>query len=524
MLPVNTNNAIKPKDGCTPVSSSCVVWNGPDIPCINLCKGDSIELVVYNLAMLLCEITEGVIDVTTLEFKCLVEEGQEDPATLLETIQLLIDKVCNIEENCCDDGTGGVTPGNPSPIALPECLYYTEDGDEITQLLPADYSRFLAEHICDILATTTSLQSALSALTVRVTTLENTVATGGGGGAAGEITVQTQCASGTTPGLTLPIQTAFYNFENKFCQLQTLLGSNTALSTAIGKECANLDSATQLSNPDDTMSDLSGWVANPTNLSQTIVNMWLTLCDMRSAISSAGSSTPDCALIPPFNVQLINLTTTGCTVKWNAPPYGSFEAPSGYTVQVKEWNGTAAVGPAVATVTKTHPTLEHTFSVLGQAGKTYIVEVEANYSCGSSLPATTIGFVRISAINQLIKVTDITTTNTPLFTCDTTQYPAVENMTTVKLVDPVTGADKINTGATITVTLRYSITGDCPIAPTQDVTISILSGQSSGTYTYIAERYRKCGSDPCTPEYKTLNCGVSISNTNTAFDSSIATC
>ena len=44
------------KHGCDPISSNCVIWQGPDIECINLCKWDSVSDVVYKLAQELCTV------------------------------------------------------------------------------------------------------------------------------------------------------------------------------------------------------------------------------------------------------------------------------------------------------------------------------------------------------------------------------------------------------------------------------------------------------------------------------------
>ena len=41
MKPLNLDN--KP---CNPVSSNCVVWQGPTLECIDLCKGDTVSDVV----------------------------------------------------------------------------------------------------------------------------------------------------------------------------------------------------------------------------------------------------------------------------------------------------------------------------------------------------------------------------------------------------------------------------------------------------------------------------------------------
>ena len=41
MKPLNLDNS-----PCSPISSNCIVWQGPDIPCIHLCTGDTISDVV----------------------------------------------------------------------------------------------------------------------------------------------------------------------------------------------------------------------------------------------------------------------------------------------------------------------------------------------------------------------------------------------------------------------------------------------------------------------------------------------
>jgi len=52
--------------GCIPVSSDCVIWQGPNIPCINLCSGDAISEVTYKIADKLCSI-QSVFDLTALQ-------------------------------------------------------------------------------------------------------------------------------------------------------------------------------------------------------------------------------------------------------------------------------------------------------------------------------------------------------------------------------------------------------------------------------------------------------------------------
>ena len=44
MLPINKKNG-----PCDPISSNCVIWQGPDLPCVDICYGDSISAVIAAL-------------------------------------------------------------------------------------------------------------------------------------------------------------------------------------------------------------------------------------------------------------------------------------------------------------------------------------------------------------------------------------------------------------------------------------------------------------------------------------------
>jgi hypothetical protein len=66
------------KESCSPVSSNCVIWQGPDLPCINLCKGDSVSDVVYKLAVEICDLKSD-IGLTDVDLTCLVQVCQTTP-------------------------------------------------------------------------------------------------------------------------------------------------------------------------------------------------------------------------------------------------------------------------------------------------------------------------------------------------------------------------------------------------------------------------------------------------------------
>ncbi len=113
MKPLNLDN-----QNCSPISSNCVVWEGPNMPCIKLCKGDTISDVIAELANKLCALFDS-LDATTYDTTCL--ELTRQPKTTQELIQVLIDKICELSKEPGPRGPvgqRGVTgePGTPGPV------------------------------------------------------------------------------------------------------------------------------------------------------------------------------------------------------------------------------------------------------------------------------------------------------------------------------------------------------------------------------------------------------------------------
>lgn len=94
-IPLNIN-----KQSCSPVSSNCVLWQGPDIPCLDLCKGDTVTDVVYQLGIEFCNIYE-MLDPETYNTSCLDLENCT-VKNFKELMQALIDKVCSLAVDGCN--------------------------------------------------------------------------------------------------------------------------------------------------------------------------------------------------------------------------------------------------------------------------------------------------------------------------------------------------------------------------------------------------------------------------------------
>jgi hypothetical protein len=91
MLPVGSNNKSTP---CSVISSNCVSWQGPDIPCIGLCKGDTVTDVVSKLGELVCDIDTRAAEVS-VNVSCL-GGGDFVYTNYNDLIQYITDKLCDL--------------------------------------------------------------------------------------------------------------------------------------------------------------------------------------------------------------------------------------------------------------------------------------------------------------------------------------------------------------------------------------------------------------------------------------------
>lgn len=81
--------------GCSPTSSNCVIWQGPDIPFLNLCKGATVTHVVYELAMEVWALMEQ-LNPNNYDLDCITLEGCP-PETFQELFQTILCKIGNLE-------------------------------------------------------------------------------------------------------------------------------------------------------------------------------------------------------------------------------------------------------------------------------------------------------------------------------------------------------------------------------------------------------------------------------------------
>lgn len=277
MIPVASSSD---SNGCVPTSSNCIIWQGPDIPCIDLCHGDTISEVVYKLATELCDILNQT-SLQNLDLSCLELSPTEQPADLNEFFQLIVNELCSLRGRCTALEDGGSTGGGTTPsttINFASCLQYDNPvtGDPVVSGTVEEYAVLIGNKVCQILTDINTIYSTLTQHDTRITALEN---------ANNTLTLPTVTPACVLPPTAQDMDVVLEALEEQFCELRTATGTASELISATTDQCANLSSADRLSGA-GTMATIPGWNTQVINLSHSLSNMWLTICDMRTALQS----------------------------------------------------------------------------------------------------------------------------------------------------------------------------------------------------------------------------------------------
>lgn len=279
MKPLNLDN--RP---CSPISSNCVIWTGDDIPCINLCSGDTVSDVVFKLATELCTIMEQ-LKVSNYDLSCL-GINVCPPADFQALIQLLIERICEAT---------GTTAVKTETTGCPDCVVSVApcfvEGNQTTMQL-VDYVQMIANKICSLITQIIDLQNQITNLDVRVTVLENTPPP-----TFTLPSVLVDCTLQNTPfigfgGTATQIDillSALINDNNYgYCALRSATGLPSDIVDAVDSQCI-LSATDSLAFPGVPMGTAySGtWVNTPLTIADSLIDLWISLCDIRTSLVGA---------------------------------------------------------------------------------------------------------------------------------------------------------------------------------------------------------------------------------------------
>lgn len=369
MKPLNID-----KTGCTNMSSNCVVWQGPDIECINLCKGDSVTEVVYKLALELCKLMD-TFDLKNYDLKCF-SSGVCQPQNFQDFINILINKVCTLQA-CNPDCVDSCNPCTTPPVAFStmqsgggsgdtyvpiakEFQFKNAKGDEVTMLPVSDYAQAIGNKVATLVNSTNIVQQTLSNHSMRLAKLEDPANTP-------TFEMPTVTPVGVLPKVATSMQLVLSATEQQFSEMKTALGGANDIYTNMQKMDTSLNDLKSLSVPGSNLSSLRGFESQPSNLADVIGNVIVMLKDMRTAIinikdnyipSDCDSISIDLVATIKNNQLVFYFTGTlpastfvnsaglptvftitdnhGASVSYSIDIFSAINAPAGYIVDIAE--------------------------------------------------------------------------------------------------------------------------------------------------------------------------------------------
>jgi len=291
MKPLNLDN--RP---CSPISSNCVIWQGGDISCINLCSGDTVSDVVFKLATELCIIMDQ-LNVSNYDLSCLAINGCP-PVDFHALIQLLINKICEANGCIADTTTASGCPDCVVSVAPA----FVKDTQTTMQLV--DYVQDIANRVSSILDEISVINNQIANLNNRVTVLENTppptftlpsIPTG---------CLATYMASLPSAPIDQVLDTLLNNSTIGYCSLIQATGLPADILSAVASQCISATDPS-LAYPPDNMSTayFGSWVNTPVTASDAITNLWIAICDIRTYLQTYVLAVAD--------TNTVNLTYTG---------------------------------------------------------------------------------------------------------------------------------------------------------------------------------------------------------------------
>ena len=282
MIPTNSSGTT---NGCDNISSNCVIWQGPDISCIDLCNGDSISEVVFKLATKVCDLLESGVDMnpnlTGLDISCLNVRGAT-PTQLVPVLQAMVNQICLNTDGGGTKSSDSALSGGLPIMTLPACMRYNDaSGNPVTQLPLDQFATLIANQVCTNLASINTINSTLTSLNTRIDVLEACVLPCSG--AVVEAQIVPTCISNV--GVLTNVSVVVLALESAFCELRNAVGFPSAINSAISQS-AITGSYTQLSNKDASYSGIVGWNNSASTLAQSMQNAWVVIDDMYTAITS----------------------------------------------------------------------------------------------------------------------------------------------------------------------------------------------------------------------------------------------
>jgi hypothetical protein len=271
MKPINLDNS-----PCSPISSNCVIWQGPDIPCIKLCRGDTISDVIHKLAIELCNIMD-LLDVNGYDLSCF-DLASCKPQNIQELIQFLIERICALEAVDAAAAATPTTTGSATRSTSADTLVTVAPCFVVgttTVMTIVEYAQAMGTRICGIIDQITIINFQIDSLNTRVATLEGTPVV-----FPPTPSIVINCnigtlISGNAYTIDSVLDQLINNVTNGYCAYTSVLGTPSNITSSFTPGC--VFGAPITTDPN--------WTVVPTDLSETLTNIWIAICSIYSSIT-----------------------------------------------------------------------------------------------------------------------------------------------------------------------------------------------------------------------------------------------
>jgi len=270
MLPINKKNG-----PCDPISSNCVIWQGPDLPCVDICNGDSISAVIAGLCdqlVILQNGSGGGIHISQINQTTL----NGGPATTeTELIQLIIN---NINNSGGGSGSGSGTIWDCSKtlactLPVPSCY------DPSQPLNNPDTIQNIIESLMNEHCAQTTMMKSLSN-SIQKATKDAAAAKAAPKGDPNPTLQSVYVDRGNSAQQ--PIAVLLNKIEAAYGKTADAVGTESEVSSALSRTPT---SALPL---DQSLTSRTGFVPvldqNPTSLAQAVDTAMRLIADLRSAV------------------------------------------------------------------------------------------------------------------------------------------------------------------------------------------------------------------------------------------------
>jgi hypothetical protein len=211
----------------------------------------------------------------------------------------------------------------------------------------ADYAAAIGARVCTLATQFAGLQATVASQGTRITNVENQLANL-------VIPVPTVFSTCLVPSTNVDVNIFCQQLETAFCALRTAVGQPASISTAISRQCTNLDNLSSLANPTTVMGLIPGWV-NQTNYAtaaDAINNLWLTVCDLRTALQNVlNTCCNDSAVCATVVVEMSTATVSSGVVSVTysgTVPTAFSDCVSGLSLTIRDkYNVSTTFSPTV---------------------------------------------------------------------------------------------------------------------------------------------------------------------------------